>query len=151
MPEPKPCSHPGCQHHVTHPCEGCGKQWGGGAVPQQLELCPFCGVDMSREQRFGRGGALEWMAYHPGGRNCILGGMNFDIKKWNTRPDSKPSFSHQDMEHWAEEYECAMKYLDDVGCHRNNGEKEYSLVGRLKKLTVPDVGPDKVAEKAGEV
>lgn len=23
-----PCSHPGCQNHVTHPCEGCGKQWG---------------------------------------------------------------------------------------------------------------------------
>ena len=45
----------------------------------------------------------------------------------------------------------SQKYLDDVGCHRNNGEKEYSLVGRLKKLTVPDVGPDKVAEKAGEV
>ena len=23
----KPCQHPGCQNHVTHPCEGCGRQW----------------------------------------------------------------------------------------------------------------------------
>jgi len=23
----KPCKHPGCTSHVTHPCEGCGKQW----------------------------------------------------------------------------------------------------------------------------
>ena len=22
-----PCSHPGCKSHVTHPCEGCGRQW----------------------------------------------------------------------------------------------------------------------------
>lgn len=21
----KPCSHPGCLNHVTHPCEGCGR------------------------------------------------------------------------------------------------------------------------------
>jgi len=21
----EPCSHPGCLHHVTHPCEGCGR------------------------------------------------------------------------------------------------------------------------------
>ena len=27
-PEEGPCSHPGCQHHVTHPCECCGRQWG---------------------------------------------------------------------------------------------------------------------------
>ena len=25
-----PCSHPGCMHHVSHPCEGCGRQWGQG-------------------------------------------------------------------------------------------------------------------------
>ena len=24
----EPCDHPGCMHHVTHPCEGCGRQWG---------------------------------------------------------------------------------------------------------------------------
>ncbi len=23
-----PCTHPGCMSHVTHPCEGCGRQWG---------------------------------------------------------------------------------------------------------------------------
>lgn len=22
-----PCLHPGCMSHVTHPCEGCGRQW----------------------------------------------------------------------------------------------------------------------------
>ena len=25
----KPCSHPGCKNHVTHPCEVCGYQAGG--------------------------------------------------------------------------------------------------------------------------
>jgi hypothetical protein len=25
--EGEPCSHPGCQLHHTHPCEGCGRQW----------------------------------------------------------------------------------------------------------------------------
>jgi hypothetical protein len=51
----------------------------------ELLSCPFCGSEMSREQRSNRSGNLIWMAYHPGGKNCILGGMNFDIKKWNTR------------------------------------------------------------------
>ena len=23
----KPCDHPGCASHKTHPCEGCGRQW----------------------------------------------------------------------------------------------------------------------------
>ena len=22
------CKHPGCKRHVSHPCEGCGRQWG---------------------------------------------------------------------------------------------------------------------------
>jgi len=22
-----PCKHPGCMAHVTHPCEGCSRQW----------------------------------------------------------------------------------------------------------------------------
>jgi len=26
--EDEPCTHPGCKSHITHPCEGCGKQWG---------------------------------------------------------------------------------------------------------------------------
>lgn len=26
--EIRPCTHPGCQLHVTHPCEVCGRQWG---------------------------------------------------------------------------------------------------------------------------
>jgi hypothetical protein len=26
--EDKPCSHPECRSHVTHPCENCGRQWG---------------------------------------------------------------------------------------------------------------------------
>lgn len=21
----EPCGHPGCLHHITHPCEGCGR------------------------------------------------------------------------------------------------------------------------------
>ena len=25
MKDGEPCSHPGCAHHITHPCEGCGR------------------------------------------------------------------------------------------------------------------------------
>lgn len=31
----EPCSHPGCLHHVSHPCEGCGRIAGRG-VPDGL-------------------------------------------------------------------------------------------------------------------
>lgn len=24
----EPCDHLGCMSHVSHPCEGCGRQWG---------------------------------------------------------------------------------------------------------------------------
>jgi hypothetical protein len=24
----EPCDHPGCQSHVSHPCEGCNRMWG---------------------------------------------------------------------------------------------------------------------------
>jgi len=34
---PKPCGHPGCMSHISHPCEGCGKQWGDKKVD-----CPEC-------------------------------------------------------------------------------------------------------------
>jgi hypothetical protein len=26
-PSNKPCSHIGCNRHVSHPCEHCGRQW----------------------------------------------------------------------------------------------------------------------------
>lgn len=25
MKDDEPCNHPGCLHHITHPCEGCGR------------------------------------------------------------------------------------------------------------------------------
>lgn len=28
--EGRPCNHAECKSHVTHPCEGCGRQWGQG-------------------------------------------------------------------------------------------------------------------------
>lgn len=28
----EPCDHPGCLHHLTHPCEGCGRIGGVGDV-----------------------------------------------------------------------------------------------------------------------
>jgi hypothetical protein len=40
------------------------------------------------------------------------------------------------MEHWAEEYECAMMFLDDKGIptHDNEGEK-LSCVGRISAIS----------------
>lgn len=31
-----PCKHPGCLHHVTHPCEGCGRI--AGHWPEDIDL-----------------------------------------------------------------------------------------------------------------
>lgn len=50
----EPCSHPGCLHHVTHPCEGCGriagraiKNLGNPIVRRNLmeveNYSPYCG------------------------------------------------------------------------------------------------------------
>ncbi len=25
LPDGVPCDHPGCLHHISHPCEGCGR------------------------------------------------------------------------------------------------------------------------------
>jgi hypothetical protein len=45
-----------------------------------------------------------------------------------------PGYVHKDMEHWAEEYECAMKHLDDLKVPRHDEtEKVFSLVGRINK------------------
>lgn len=43
-------------------------------------------------------------------------------------------YAHKDMEHWAEEYECAILHLDDlqVPKHDETG-KVFSLVGRIDK------------------
>lgn len=32
LPDGVPCAHRGCLHHVTHPCEGCGRIAGAGVV-----------------------------------------------------------------------------------------------------------------------
>lgn len=33
----QPCQHSGCLHHITHPCEGCGRILGAGSVVELLE------------------------------------------------------------------------------------------------------------------
>ena len=32
----EPCGHPGCLHHATHPCEGCGRTAGRLATPEGI-------------------------------------------------------------------------------------------------------------------
>lgn len=34
-----PCKHPGCLHHVTHPCEGCGRI--AGRWPEDIDLAAW--------------------------------------------------------------------------------------------------------------
>ena len=33
LPDGVPCKHPGCLHHVSHPCEGCGRVAGRRLTP----------------------------------------------------------------------------------------------------------------------
>ena len=35
-----PCEHPGCLHHFTHPCEGCGRFYGQ-SIPNITKDMPF--------------------------------------------------------------------------------------------------------------
>lgn len=41
----EPCGHPGCLHHVTHPCEGCGRIAGRTEKPEKprVRFCWLCG------------------------------------------------------------------------------------------------------------
>ena len=86
-------------------------------------------------------------------KNCTGYDKNLDCDKvtcrWPTcyekvaeedqEPEAKGSagfagYAHKDMEHWAEEYECAMKHLDDLQIPRHDEtEKVFSLVGRINK------------------
>lgn len=38
----KPCGHPGCLQHTTHPCEVCGRVAGMEPI-MVLQQCPKCG------------------------------------------------------------------------------------------------------------
>jgi len=41
----KPCSHPGCLSHITHPCEVCGRTAGMEAIEQKVTyVCPVCRI-----------------------------------------------------------------------------------------------------------
>jgi len=55
--------------------------------------------------------------------------------KEQSNSDRATGYVHKDMEHWAEEYECAMMHLDDLHIPRyDESEKVFSLVGRINKL-----------------
>jgi hypothetical protein len=45
----EPCGHPGCLHHATHPCEGCGRIAGG------LKVCYECGHNKFIRKYFDAG------------------------------------------------------------------------------------------------
>lgn len=38
-----PCKHKGCQCHVSHPCEGCGRQWGNSIIKPEYFQTYFLG------------------------------------------------------------------------------------------------------------
>ena len=43
----KPCSHPGCLSHITHPCEVCGRTAGRlleGRKQKITYVCPVCRI-----------------------------------------------------------------------------------------------------------
>jgi hypothetical protein len=78
----EPCGHPGCIHHVSHPCEGCGRIAGKSVVTMPTKLtaengakaalmgeffetlevdCPYCGDHVGGECELcdGRGTCIE--------------------------------------------------------------------------------------------
>lgn len=55
------------------------------ATTGTVSACPFCGIEPEIRKGHDKKLNLVNMVYHQGGKCCILGGMWFDIKKWNTR------------------------------------------------------------------
>lgn len=49
MKDQKPCAHPGCMSHVTHPCERCGIMWGQKVVRKDKRICICCGSVLGAE------------------------------------------------------------------------------------------------------
>lgn len=49
LPTGVPCTHPGCLHHVSHPCEGCGRI--AGITPDTLTQYDLPSVDSTEEMR----------------------------------------------------------------------------------------------------
>ena len=76
---------------------------------------------------------VAWM--HPSGGvlQKLATGLErstYTIPLYTTPP--LPVQPDQEMRHWAEEYECAMKCLDDAGVPKADGEgTSYSLWGRI--------------------
>lgn len=63
----------------------------------ESELCPFCGIVPETKQAMESGGIWTDHVYHQGGKNCVLGGHWFTLKKWNTRHPITPTANTKEI------------------------------------------------------
>lgn len=82
----KPCSHPGCLHHITHPCEGCGRI-GGIEMNAKAQLEERLTEIIEEFQK--KTGVIvacvevDWISPEPGSTSdkfCKVLNMNFKLK-----------------------------------------------------------------------
>jgi hypothetical protein len=65
----KPCDHPGCLSHVSHPCEGCGRI--AGISPRERELATAGKEIVEVVKRHGLTEGEMWSALGQAGTFCV--------------------------------------------------------------------------------
>ena len=108
-----PCSHKGCYHHVSHPCEGCGRVQG--FIPLHL----LGGIVVGGES--GPGARPMYPDWARGIRDdCVEAGVPYTLKQWGE---------------WAPEE--AISENDRIVAGANDRWGTVDLDGRLWELTTP--------------
>ncbi len=72
-----PCAHLGCMSHVSHPCEGCGRKWGGPRATKEKTMRP------NADQEAGK--AKAWNKNVPVGAPVLLVDDDGELEETQTR------------------------------------------------------------------
>lgn len=93
----RPCSHSGCLHHISHPCEGCGRV--GGVFPKDLPVFDwkelhkkdvklYVGVDYADEPDY----SVEVLMASYNGKLYMLANQRVESKNDGIQNDSCRGF-----------------------------------------------------------
>lgn len=71
-----PCAHPGCLHHVSHPCEGCGRV--AGVSKEKIKAADVKLLKSALVPKSQGGTVIEYTAELWNGRCIVLGEDEFN-------------------------------------------------------------------------
>jgi hypothetical protein len=140
----KPCTHPGCLKHVTHPCEGCGRI--GGQYPKGIATNIYYAppkVNFPIQGFTDTDPSVPWA----GGNRDIDPFNNEDVAAWRERDkqaakilnkdESKPSFAFK-MPLWSEERLRRMADAEDEAGSVNVGDPSEAETFSEEELELPE-------------